>query len=68
MRLPLFRQVVALRTYRLTSGGGHRARTWVFEARRGAKTLIGVVLHSSRSSLGGAFTGAAKVLNWGFAR
>jgi serine-type D-Ala-D-Ala carboxypeptidase (penicillin-binding protein 5/6) len=95
MRLPLFRQIVALRTYRVAAGGGHQAHTWVnknsllwtypgaigiktgmtaaagycllFEARRGAKILIGVVLHSSTTSLSGAFSDAAKMLNWGFA-
>jgi serine-type D-Ala-D-Ala carboxypeptidase (penicillin-binding protein 5/6) len=96
MKLPLFGQIVAQRTYRLASGNGHRAHTWVnknlllwdykgaigiktgqtgaagacllFEARRGAKTLIGVVLHSSSFSLTGAFSDATKMLNWGFSQ
>jgi serine-type D-Ala-D-Ala carboxypeptidase (penicillin-binding protein 5/6) len=40
----------------------------LFEARRGSKTLIGVVLHSSSdgSSLGAAASDAAAMLNWGF--
>ncbi len=95
MRLPLFRQIVALRTYQLKAGGGHQAHIWMnknlllwnykgaigiktgqtsaagacllFEARRGGKTLIGVVLHSSSFSLAPAFSDATKVLNWGFA-
>jgi serine-type D-Ala-D-Ala carboxypeptidase (penicillin-binding protein 5/6) len=37
----------------------------LFEARRGSKTLIGVVLHST-SDLSGAFRDATKILNWGF--
>jgi len=39
----------------------------LFAARRGGKTLIGVVLHSSSFSLDPAFSDAEKVLNWGFA-
>lgn len=42
----------------------------LFEARRGGKTLIGVVLHSSSSisDLNAAFNDAIKMLNWGFSR
>jgi D-alanyl-D-alanine carboxypeptidase (penicillin-binding protein 5/6) len=42
----------------------------LFEARRGSKTLIGVVLHSSSdvSSLNAAASDAAAMLNWGFSR
>jgi serine-type D-Ala-D-Ala carboxypeptidase (penicillin-binding protein 5/6) len=42
----------------------------LFEARRGSKTLIGVVLHSSSdvSSLKAAASDAAAILNWGFGR
>jgi D-alanyl-D-alanine carboxypeptidase (penicillin-binding protein 5/6) len=41
----------------------------LFEARRGGHTLIGVVLHADPStSLASAFTAAAAMLNWGFAR
>jgi D-alanyl-D-alanine carboxypeptidase (penicillin-binding protein 5/6) len=45
----------------------------LFEARRGSKTLIGVVLHSSMSSMSStsltqAFSDATKMLNWGFAQ
>lgn len=96
MKLSLFRQIVATRSYHLASGNGHRAHTWtnknsllwqypgaigiktgqtsdagaclLFEARRGSRTLIGVVLHSSSFSLDGAFKDATKMLNWGFAR
>ena len=96
MRLPLFRQIVATRDYRVAAGHGHRAHDWknlnllltrypgavgiktgftsaagdcfLFEARRGSKTLIGVVLHSSSSisDLNAAFNDAIKMLNWGF--
>jgi serine-type D-Ala-D-Ala carboxypeptidase (penicillin-binding protein 5/6) len=98
MRLPLFRQIVATRSYRVAAGHGHRAHAWnnlnllltrypgavgiktgftsaagdclLFEARRGGKTLIGVVLHSSSSisDLNAAFNDAIKMLNWGFSR
>ena len=41
----------------------------LFEATQAAKTLIGVVLHSSGSSTGlnVAASDAGKMLNWGFA-
>lgn len=95
MKLALFRQIVALRTYYLAADHWHAAHNWtnynsllwtyrgaigiktgqtnaagaclLFEARRGSKTLIGVVLHSSSVSLNGAFSDATKILNWGFA-
>jgi serine-type D-Ala-D-Ala carboxypeptidase (penicillin-binding protein 5/6) len=38
----------------------------LFEARRGSKTLIGVVLHSTATSLSRAFSDATTMLNWGF--
>jgi D-alanyl-D-alanine carboxypeptidase (penicillin-binding protein 5/6) len=38
----------------------------LFEARRGRKTLIGVVLHSSSSDASARFSDAIKMLNWGF--
>ena len=96
MRLALFRQVVATRSYRVASGHGHPAHTWknlnklltgypgalgiktgftaaagecfLFEARRGGKTLIGVVLHSSASDPKVVFSDATKLLNWGFSQ
>ncbi len=40
----------------------------LFEARRGSKTLIGVVLHSSSSDANATFNDAIKMLNWGFSR
>ncbi len=40
----------------------------LFEARRGGKTLIGVVLHSSPDNLDATFSDAVKILNWGFSR
>ncbi|HEX3925969.1 MAG TPA: serine hydrolase [Streptosporangiaceae bacterium] len=40
----------------------------LFEARRGGRTLIGVVLHADPgTSLASAFTAARQMLNWGFA-
>jgi serine-type D-Ala-D-Ala carboxypeptidase (penicillin-binding protein 5/6) len=96
MKLPLFRQIVASRTYRVAAGHGHRAHVWqnldlllarypgavgiktgftdaageclLFEARRGGKTLIGVVLHSSSTDPNATFNDAIKMLNWGFSR
>jgi serine-type D-Ala-D-Ala carboxypeptidase (penicillin-binding protein 5/6) len=98
MRLALFRQVVATRSYRLAAGAGHRAHTWLnrnllltsysgaigiktgftaaagecllFEARRGAVTLIGVVLHSSPevNDPNATVRDATAMLNWGFSR
>ena len=100
MRLAVFRQVVATRTYRVAAGAGHRAHTWknlnqlltsysgaigiktgftavageclLFEARRGAVTLIGVVLHSaateSASDQAAPVRDATAMLNWGFSR
>jgi serine-type D-Ala-D-Ala carboxypeptidase (penicillin-binding protein 5/6) len=100
MKLAVFRQVVATRTYRVAAGAGHRAHTWknlnqlltsysgaigiktgftavageclLFEARRGAATLIGVVLHSaateSASDQAAPVRDATAMLNWGFSR
>jgi serine-type D-Ala-D-Ala carboxypeptidase (penicillin-binding protein 5/6) len=50
-----------------TSAAG---QCFLFEARRGGKTLIGVVLHSSSSvsDLNATFDDAIKMLNWGFSR
>jgi D-alanyl-D-alanine carboxypeptidase (penicillin-binding protein 5/6) len=95
MKLAVFRQIVALKTYYLAADPWHGAHSWknyngllwtysgaigiktgqtnvagaclLFEARRGSKTLIGVVLHSS-TSLSAAFTDATRLLNWGFAQ
>ena len=41
---------------------------FLFEARRGSRTLIGVVLHSSADNPNAIFNDAAKMLNWGFSR
>ena len=100
MKLAVFRQVVAARTYQVAAGAGHRAHTWknlnqlltsysgaigiktgftavageclLFEARRGAATLIGVVLHSaatdSASDQAAPVRDATAMLNWGFSR
>ena len=96
MRLALFRQIVATRSYRMAAGHGHDAHAWknldqlltrypgaigiktgftlaagecfLFEARRGSRTLIGVVLHSSADNPDAIFSDAAKMLNWGFSR
>ena len=96
MKLAVFRQVVATRSYSVAAGSGHRAHTWrngnllltrypgaigiktgftnaagqclLFEARRGTKTLIGVVLHSSSSITdpSAAVNDAIRMLNFGF--
>jgi serine-type D-Ala-D-Ala carboxypeptidase (penicillin-binding protein 5/6) len=41
---------------------------FLFEARRGSRTLIGVVLHSSPDDPNAIFNDAAKMLNWGFSQ
>jgi len=41
---------------------------FLFEARRGGKTLIGVVLHSSADNPSVIFSDATKILNWGFSQ
>ncbi len=38
----------------------------LFEARRDGVTLIGVVLHSSPTTMSVSFSDATKILNWGF--
>jgi D-alanyl-D-alanine carboxypeptidase (penicillin-binding protein 5/6) len=97
MRVPLFRQIVDQRQYRLPAGHGHHGYRWqqtnkligsyrgaigiktgstnaagnclLFEARRGALTLIGVVLHASpTSNPASAIAAARRVLNWGFSQ
>jgi len=95
MQLPLFRQIVATRSYHVAAGNGHRLHTWVnsnglisghypgaigikpggtaaagacllFEARRGTKILIGVVLDSSAFDKPGNTADAVNLLNWGW--
>ena len=95
MRLPAFRQIVAMRNYHLAAEAGHYAHTWtnlnplvgrygvigiktgytaaagdclLFEATRGTRTLIGVVLDSSASINGLSVAGsdAERMLDWGF--
>jgi D-alanyl-D-alanine carboxypeptidase (penicillin-binding protein 5/6) len=95
MARPLFRQIVAQRSYALPAGDGHRRYLWVqtnklvgsyagatgiktgythaagtcllFEATRGSRTLIGVVLHASVAYTPPvAVSDAARLLNWGF--
>jgi D-alanyl-D-alanine carboxypeptidase (penicillin-binding protein 5/6) len=97
MRLPLFRRIVAKRSYHVAAAPGHHAYLWqttnallgsyrgmlgiktgntnvagncfLFEARRGRRTLVGVLLHVNPTRNGAAlFTAAAKLLNWGFQR
>jgi D-alanyl-D-alanine carboxypeptidase (penicillin-binding protein 5/6) len=97
MRLPLFRRIVAQRSYQLAAGPGHHSYLWqttngllgsypgmlgiktgntnvagncfLFEARRGGRTLIGVLLHVDPTRNGAAlFTAARRLLNWGFHR
>jgi serine-type D-Ala-D-Ala carboxypeptidase (penicillin-binding protein 5/6) len=95
MARPLFRQIVAQRSYALPAGDGHRRYLWVqtnklvgsyagatgiktgythaagtcllFEATRGSRTLIGVVLHASVAYTPPvAVSDAVRLLNWGF--
>jgi D-alanyl-D-alanine carboxypeptidase (penicillin-binding protein 5/6) len=97
MRIPLFRQIVAQRSYLLPAGDGHRRYLWtqtnkligsypgaigiktgythgagtclLFEATRGGRTLIGVVLHTSETyAPPTAETAAERLLNWAFAQ
>ena len=95
MARPLFRQIVAQRSYALPAGDGHHRCLWLqtiklvgsyagatgiktgythaagtcllFEATRGSRTLIGVVLHASVAYTPPvAVTDADRLLNWGF--
>jgi serine-type D-Ala-D-Ala carboxypeptidase (penicillin-binding protein 5/6) len=95
MSRPVFRQIVAQRSYALPAGGGHRRYLWVqtnklvgtyagatgiktgythgagtcllFEATRGSRTLIGVVLHASVTyTPPAAVADAERLLTWGF--
>jgi D-alanyl-D-alanine carboxypeptidase (penicillin-binding protein 5/6) len=97
MRLPLFRRIVAQRSYHLAAGPGHHSYLWqttnvllgsyrgmlgiktgntnaagncfLFKARRGLRTLVGVLLHVNPARNGAAlFTAARELLNWGFQR
>ena len=95
MARPVFRQIVAQRSYALPAGDGHHRYLWLqinpligsypgatgiktgytraagtcllFEATRGSRTLIGVVLHTSATYAPTlAAADAARLLNWGF--
>jgi serine-type D-Ala-D-Ala carboxypeptidase (penicillin-binding protein 5/6) len=95
MRYPLFRRIVAMRSYSLPATAEHHAYLWdttnlllgsyrgaigiktgdtraagdclLFEAVRGQRTLIGVVLHANPTdSITSRFTAAKRLLNWGF--
>jgi D-alanyl-D-alanine carboxypeptidase (penicillin-binding protein 5/6) len=95
MRDPLFRRIVAQRSYHLAASARHHHYTWyttdgllgsnlgvigiktgdtdaagdcfLFEARRGGLTLIGVVLHArADDSYASFFTAARRLLSWGF--
>ena len=95
MRSPLFRRIVAQRSYLLRATAVHHAYLWyttngllgsyrgvigiktgdtkaagdcfLFEARRGGSTLIGVVLHANPTSNPASFFAAARwLLTWGF--
>ncbi len=97
MRNPVFRSIVARRSYHVTAEAQHHSYRWqttnqllgsyqgmlgiktgntdaagncfLFEARRGRHTLIGVVLHVNPTRTGAAlFTAARQLLNWGFQR
>ena len=59
-----YRGAIGIKTGQAAAAGA----CLLFEARRGAKTLIGVVLHSSSFSLNAAFSDATKMLNWGFSQ
>jgi serine-type D-Ala-D-Ala carboxypeptidase (penicillin-binding protein 5/6) len=97
MRSPLFRRIVAERSYHVAAAALRHHYTWyttdrmlgsypgvigiktgdtkaagdcfLFEARRGGRALIGVVLHAS-SANGDAsfFTATRRLLTWGFRR
>ena len=95
MRNPLFRGIVAQRSYHVAASARHHSYRWrttdtllgtyrgmlgiktgntdaagncfLFEARRGRHTLIGVLLHVNPTRNGAAlFTAARHLLNWGF--
>ena len=96
MKSPVFRSIVAQRSYHLARGAGHRAYSWqntndligsypgadgiktgytnaarhclLFEAERGRRTLIGVVLGSPATGPASGAQAAARILNWGFAQ
>jgi D-alanyl-D-alanine carboxypeptidase (penicillin-binding protein 5/6) len=97
MLLPLFRRIVAQRSYHLAAAPGHHGYLWqttngllgsyrgmlgiktgntnaagncfLFEARRGRRTLVGVLLHVNPTRNGAAlFTAARDLLTWGFRR
>jgi D-alanyl-D-alanine carboxypeptidase (penicillin-binding protein 5/6) len=97
MRVPLFRRIVARRSYHLAATPRHHGYLWqttnaligsyrgmlgiktgntnaagncfLFEARRGRRTLVGVVLHVNPTRNGAAlFRAARRLLNWGFLR
>ena len=97
MRNPLFRSIVAQRSYHVAADAQHHRYVWkstdvllgsyrgmlgiktgntdaagncfLFEARRGQRTLIGVVLHVNPARNGAAlFTAVRNLLDWGFQR
>lgn len=97
MRNPLFRQIIAQRSYSVAATPMHHSYVWqttngllgyypgtlgiktgntnaagncfLFEARRGRHTLIGVVLHVNPTRNGNVlFAAARRLLNWGFQR
>jgi serine-type D-Ala-D-Ala carboxypeptidase (penicillin-binding protein 5/6) len=95
MRNPLFRRIIAQRSYSVAATPLHHSYLWqttngllgsyrgtlgiktgntnaagncfLFEARHGRHTLIGVLLHVNPTRSGTAlFTAARRLLNWGF--
>jgi serine-type D-Ala-D-Ala carboxypeptidase (penicillin-binding protein 5/6) len=58
-----YRGAIGIKTG-FTTGAGY---CLLFEARRGAHDLLGVVLDSTRTNPSVRFTAAANMLNWGFA-
>ena len=95
MRNPLFRRIIAQRSYGVAATPSHHSYLWqttngllgsyrgtlgiktgntnaagncfLFEARHGRHTLIGVLLHVNPTRSGAAlFAAARRLLNWGF--
>jgi D-alanyl-D-alanine carboxypeptidase (penicillin-binding protein 5/6) len=63
--LGTYRGMLGIKTGNTDAAGN----CFLFEARRGRRTLIGVILHVSPTRNGAAlFTAARRLLNWGFQR
>ncbi|MQY02393.1 D-alanyl-D-alanine carboxypeptidase family protein [Actinomadura macrotermitis] len=57
-----YRGMIGIKTGHTDAAG----YSFMFAAKRGSRTLIGVVLNSSTTSEQARFTDAGKILNWGF--